>query len=321
MFSVFFRTFLLWFGLLLPRLIIAQSHELKITSENDAYLWNMHDGYYTNGIFASFHYLPTRLNSRLDSTSRLTKITSTYEIGQLIYNPENVFLVTRQQIDRPYTGYLYASKGFSFFYRNNQVLNVSASLGFTGKNSYARQMQTLIHRTFNFIPPEGWVNQLNSEFSFNLRGEYMHGLLPQRQQRWLDVFASARAELGTPFTRASAGLLFQIGLFQKASESALFQARIRRNSSHQKPEIFFFFHPQLRYQWYNSTIQGGIFLSDKGPATGDITRFLYLHQLGVTAAFHRFTLSSTFAYTQREARLMQKKAEQYGGFSIAYRFN
>ncbi|MDR6193946.1 lipid A deacylase LpxR family protein [Siphonobacter sp. SORGH_AS_0500] len=319
--SAFLRFVFLWFGLLLPQLLLAQSHELKVTSENDAYLWNRHDGYYTNGIFASFHYLPSKLNNRLDSTRKVTKITSTYQIGQMIYNPENVFLVTTRQIDRPYTGYLYAQKGFSFFYRKNQVLNVSASLGFTGKHSYAKQIQTLIHKTFNFIPPEGWVKQLNSEFSLNLRGQYFHSLLPPKRQRWLEVFTSAQVELGTPFTSASAGLLFQLGLFQKASESSLFNAQISRNSDHQKPEIYFFFHPQLRYQLYNSTIQGGLFLQDKGPATGPITPFVYLHQLGITAAFHRLTLSSTFSYTQREARLMREKAEHYGGFAIAYRFN
>lgn len=319
--SAFFRILLFGFSLLLPHLMAAQSHELQVISENDAYLWNKHDGYYTNGIFLNFHYLPTRLNARLDSTHKVTKITSTYQIGQMIYNPENVFLVTTHQIDRPYTGYLYAQKGYSFFYRKNRVLNVCASFGFTGKNSYAKQMQTLIHNTFDFIPPEGWVNQLNSELSFNLRGRYVHGLLPRQPKRWLDVFASAQLELGTPFTNASAGFLVQIGLFQKASESSLFNARISRNSSPQKPEIYFFFHPQLKYQLYNSTIQGGLFIQDKGPATGDITHLLYLHQLGVTAAFQRFTISSTFSYTQREALRMQKKSEQYGGFAIAYRFN
>ncbi|PQA58499.1 lipid A deacylase LpxR family protein [Siphonobacter curvatus] len=306
---------------LLSRLALAQtySQEIQITSENDAYRWTLHDGYYTNGFFVSYRYVPRRWNERRDSTSRLQKVISTYQLGQQIFNPENVFLAQRNQIDRPYTGYLYASKGFTFFYRQNHVLQLDLALGTIGPRSGAENIQKFIHRTFDYIPPVGWRNQLNNEWGLNLNAQYAYNLIPA-PKKWLDLYALGQAQLGTTFTRASVGLLLQIGLFRPASESALFHSRISRNPSSSSPELYLFFQPGYQYQVYNATVQGGLFRSNKGPGAGEITRGVYQHQIGLTYASRRFTLQATLDLKQKEARSMQNEVEKYGGFSAAYRF-
>jgi len=314
---------LLFIFLLLTCPAYSQEHpyELKVVTENDSYRWKLHDGYYTNGLFIHFNYLPRRLNARIPEESRLVKITSSYQVGQMMFNPESITDVTPDQIDRPYAGYLFARKGFTFLYRNGNVLNASLSVGTIGPASLARPAQLLIHRTFHFKRPYGWANQVNNEIGLNAQLQYQYDFIRSAAiNKWIDVHGTSQVTLGSTFTNASAGLLFQIGLLERADQSAMYDARINRGDqrARRSTELFVYFHPQYLYQVYNATVQGGLFTSDKGPVVAPISPWLYRHETGFVLARHRWTATVTYALKQREATTMHH-VEKYGGFSLAYR--
>lgn len=295
-------------------------YELKVVSENDVYRWTYHDGYYTNGLYFTYTYLPRRLNQRLQPTQKLTKVISTYQMGQAMFTPELVDDVTPTEIDRPYAGYLFLQKGFTFFYRNGHVLTTSLSVGTIGKASLAQAAQTFIHKTLDFLPPRGWVNQVKDEVGVNAQIQYGYDFIPTGS-KWLDVHGTSQVTLGNTFTNASAGVLVQVGLFNRPEQSAMYGARVNR-LNHEQPqaaEFYVFFYPQYQYQVYNATVEGGLFRQDKGPVLGEINREVYMQELGFVFAQNRWTAMVTYWLKHREAKAMHT-VEKYGGFTFAYRF-
>lgn len=297
-------------------------YELKVTSENDNYCLQYHDGYYTNGLFVNFTYVPDRLNQRIDETRKLTKITSSYQLGQMIFTPENIKTDALDQFDRPYAGYLYAQKGMTFFYKRGHVLNANLSVGTVGKASLAQQTQSFIHTAFDLTPPKGWRYQVRDALGVNAQVQYWHAFIPVSwRRRWFDVHGTSQATFGTTFVNASAGLLFQLGLFQKADQSSLYDARIDRKSSpgSNSAEFYVFYHPRYQYQVHNATVAGSLFESHEGAILASINPWLYRHDIGLVFAKPRWTFQVVYSFKQREAASM-KHNEQYAGLSVAYRF-
>ena len=321
--SLFFYLVSVISGYLITGPAYGQEHpyEIKLVTENDSYRWNLHDGYYTNGLFVRFNYLPRRLNARIPEGGQLAKVTSSYEVGQMMFNPEKITDINPDQIDRPYAGYLFARKSVTFLYRSGNVLNANVSLGTIGPASLAQPAQLLIHRTFHFKRPHGWSNQVNDEVGLNAQVQYQYDFIRSSAVRkWIDLHGTSQITLGNTFTNASVGALLQIGLFEWAAQSAMYDARVNRGRRRaRKPaELFVYFHPQYQYQVYNATVQGGLFRHDKGPVLAPINPWVYGHETGFVFARHRWTAVVTYSLKQREASTM-RHLEKYGGFSLAYR--
>ncbi|GAB4026094.1 lipid A deacylase LpxR family protein [Spirosoma koreense] len=298
-------------------------YEVKVTSENDNYCLQFHDGYYTNGLFLTVNYLPNRLNNRIREGDKLTKITASYQLGQMIFTPGIISdKITIDLIDRPYAGYLFLEKSMSFFYKRGHVLKTSLAVGTTGRNALGQQTQLFIHRLFDLVRPSGWGYQVKNEVGVNAQAQYWHKLIRADQgKKWFDVHAATQLTVGNTFTNASAGLLFQIGRFAPAHQSAFFDARIDRRPSAAQPatEFFFFFQPACQYQLYNATVEGGFFNDNRGSVVAGINHWLYRNEAGVVFSQPRWTFQLTYTFKQREAVSM-KQAEQYAGLSAAYRF-
>ncbi|MEO8884595.1 MAG: lipid A-modifier LpxR family protein, partial [Mucilaginibacter sp.] len=83
----------------------AQTHstEIGLQTDNDAYLMQGSDRYYTNGFFLFYrHALKVA-----DGTSLKNKILG-LELGQKIFNAQSGRIPSVVYLDRPFAGYLYA---------------------------------------------------------------------------------------------------------------------------------------------------------------------------------------------------------------------
>ncbi|WP_170061182.1 lipid A deacylase LpxR family protein [Spirosoma aerolatum] len=296
-------------------------YELNVSSENDNYCLNLHDGYYTNGLFVTLNYAPVGLNNRIRETSRLSKIVGQYQAGQMIFTPEFVTpKTTKDLMDRPFAGYLYAQKGLTFFYKKGHVLKTSVSVGTIGENSLAEQTQIFIHKTFDLLHPKGWNYQIHNEVGVNLQGQYWHELLPAcwRKSRF-DLHSLSQLTVGNTFTNASAGLLFRAGRFTQPDQSSWFNARVGREASHTSTEFYMFVQPAFQYQLYNATVQGGYFTNDAGAILSPLRHWGYRYDIGLLFSPPRWTFQIMYTYKQREAATMRHN-EQFGGLTMAYRF-
>src|SRR5688572_3133182 len=109
------------------------SKEVSIVTDNDRYLLQGKDGYYTNGISFAYHVISGRASKNI-------KRISSFELGQKIFNPYSRKIFTADQIDRPVAGYLYGSYVSSAF-RHRQLLRWGFSIGTVGTSSQAENIQ------------------------------------------------------------------------------------------------------------------------------------------------------------------------------------
>lgn len=73
------------------------------------------------------------------------------------------------------------------------------------------------------------------------------------------------------------------------------------------------------YQFYNSTIQGGLYLKDKGPITSTIEPWVIKQQLGIGFAAKRYNVKLELVFQSREAK-SQRQTHSYGGLHVGWRF-
>jgi len=300
-------------------LIYAQNfkNELGLKSDNDSYLGQGSDRYYTNGLFLNFRHaldqqkLPQGIEKK------------TYEItlGQKMFNPYSGYAPDPATQDRPFAGYLYAEGAMNWFYSNESVLKTSVQVGTTGKNSLAEAGQKLLHRVIGFYDLEGWDYQIKNELALNLSAQYTR-LIGRVADNAVEFSFEGYGNLGTTFTGAGAGLLFRTGSLNQLFNSAYTNAVIGNNAKTKalvKREFFFYAKPQLNLVGYDATIQGSLF-NNNSPVTFGQKPIVFAQQLGVDYSSQRFTFDFGVIFKTKEVKSVAR-AHQWGSISMFYRFD
>lgn len=288
-------------------------NELSFKTDNDAYLLEKKDGYYTNGLFL-------KLNTATEKNNH--KIINSYELGQMIFTPQDVnFYRDGSGIDRPFCGYLYITYNRAVFLPKDQVVQWAVSLGTVGPNALGQNVQELIHRWFEFKTFRSWDTQISNEIGLNLTAKYATTLSPLKTDL-VKVVPELEATIGNLLTNAKMGGYICFGLMEKASNCGLFNAGISRSTIDKKHdvELFVYWHPQFMYQAYNATVQGGFFSKDMSDITAPIWSTIYTQSFGVSFAAKRFTTKLEIVYLTQEAKT-QKSPQRYASMGVGYRFN
>lgn len=295
----------------------AYKNEFGFKSDNDSYLAQGSDRYYTNGLFIYFRHAmdQEQLNPKLEK--------KTYEIsvGQEMYNPISGYAPDPTRQDRPFAGYLYGGAALNWFYSNESILKVSAKLGTTGPNSLAEDGQELLHDVVGFYALDGWQYQIKNALTINFSGQYTR-LLHRAENNATDFSFEGYANVGTIFNGAGAGILFRAGGLNQLFNSAYTNAVIGNKSKTKalvKREVFFYAKPQLNVIAYDATIQGSMF-NDNDPITFGVKPIVFAQQLGVNYSSQRFTFDFGMIFETKEVK-STAKAHQYGSISMFYRFN
>lgn len=292
-------------------------NEFGFKSDNDSYLGQGSDRYYTNGLFINFR----RAMDQQKLREGLEKKTYEITLGQKMYNPYSGYAPDPARQDRPFAGYLYAEGNMSWFYSNESIIKTTVQIGTTGKNSLAEAGQKLLHRTFGFYDTGGWDYQIKNEITLNLSAQYTR-LLARVADNALEFSFEGYANAGTTFDGAGAGILFRTGSLNQLFNSAYTNAVIGNNAktkSMVKREIFFYAKPQLNVVAYDATIQGSLFNNDS-PVTFGQKPVVFAQQLGVNYSSERFTIDYGMLFKTREIK-SSARAHQWGSISMFYRFN
>lgn len=292
-------------------------NEFGFKSDNDSYLGQGSDRYYTNGLFINFRHAADQQKLK----EGLEKKTYEISIGQKMYNPYSGYAPDPATQDRPFAGYLYAEGAMNLFYSNESSLRTSVQVGTTGKNSLAEAGQKLLHRTFGFYETGGWEQQIKNELALNLSAQYTK-LLTRVADNAVEFSFEGYANLGTTFSGAGAGILFRTGSLNQLFNSAYTNAVIGNNAKTKalvKHEFFFYAKPQLNVVAYDATIQGSLFNNDS-PVTFNQKPIVFAQQLGVNYSSQRFTVDYSMLFKTKEIK-STAKAHQWGSISLFYRFN
>jgi lipid A 3-O-deacylase len=291
-------------------------NELGLRSDNDSYLGQGSDRYYTNGLFFNFRHALDQQKL----AQGLEKKTYEISLGQKLFNPYSGDAPNPATQDRPFAGYLYAEGVMNWFYSNESIIKASAQIGTTGKNSLGEAGQKLLHSTFGFYDIAGWDYQINNELALNLSGQYTK-LLTRVADNAVEFSLEGYANLGTTFTGAGAGLLFRTGSLNQLFNSAYTNAVIGNHAKTKalvKREFFFYAKPQLNFVAYDATIQGSMF-NNNSPVTFGQKAFVFAQQIGADYSSQRFTVDFNVIFKTREIK-SSAMAHQWGSLGLFYRF-
>jgi lipid A 3-O-deacylase len=290
-------------------------YQYATTIDNDQYINPNHDRYYTDGTLLSLTYAA----KKPAPDRKLIKKVIEFQFGQQIYNSRTAHVYCSCVFDRPLTGYLFANGSFDWFYRNESALKLTIQLGTIGPNALGQQVQDAFHNLFDLYPAGPWPKyELNNAFGAELDLDYKK-MLYKTSGDWFDIAADPEAMLGNTFTLVNAGMQLRLGNLGKLYESASTNSRVTNDRDNTlKHEFYFFAEPQLSYVAYNATIEGGLFIKDKGP-TFDIYHIVYVQQLGLQFASARWSASYTAFIKTREVK-STALGDQWGSIGIAYRF-
>jgi lipid A 3-O-deacylase len=292
-------------------------NEFGFKSDNDSYLGQGSDRYYTNGLFINFRHARDQQKLKASVEKKIYEIS----IGQKMYNPYSGYAPDPATQDRPFAGYLYAEGAVNLFYSNESSLKTGIQIGTTGKNSLAEAGQKLLHRTFGFYETGGWDQQIKNELALNLAAQYTK-LLTRVADNAVDFSFEGYVNLGTTYSGAGAGILLRTGSLNQLFNSAYTNAAIGNNAKTKalvKHEFFFYAKPQLNLVAYDATIQGSLF-NNNSPVTFDQKPLVFAQQLGVNYSSQRFTADYSMLFKTKEIR-STARAHQWGSISLFYRFN
>lgn len=300
--------------------------QITITDDNDQYLNPNHDRYYTSGDIATYTHAISRDKIK---DSSIVKKTFEIEGGQRIYNSYTAdtfkgpqadpFVYQEWHEDRPFTAYLFGGVSFNWFYKNENTLKFNAEIGAIGPMALGENIQHGFHALFGLYPTRGWKWQLNNAPGVNLRVDYKM-FLCRANGNWFDMSFNPDAWVGNTFTGASAGMQLRIGALNKFFQSAMTNSRVTDDKNENIGREFYFFTvPQVNYVAYDATIEGGLWLKDKGPVTFGIYHWVYQQQFGLEYAKRRWSLSYIAFVRSREVK-STALGDQWASLNFTYRF-
>ncbi len=282
--------------------------ELTFINDNDAFLLQKKDAYYTNGLFLRY----TKAGEK-----RGHKVTRSFEIGQKIYTPLIRKTASPADIDRPYCGYLYLGYQQKTFLPNKSVFQTEASIGIVGSNSFGEELQNSYHSLLHYGPFYGWNYQVQNALGLDLGLSYARTVF--EDSSWIQWVPKADINLGTTFTNAKLGAYLCIGNFESQQNSALWNARVQKSqtTTRRNHELFVYWYPQLVFQGYNATVEGGMFNKGNGAVLGETKRFMFQQNWGLCYARGRVTTRMELIYQTREA-VAQTLPQRYVSLQFSY---
>lgn len=289
--------------------------ELGLITDNDLYTSSKNDQYYTNGLQLFYRYLSKKENPAL-----IKKINE-FRIGQFMYMPRKIYVDEEEKVDRPFAGYLFGEYGNSLFYTNQSVLKKYVQIGFIGSNSFADRVQSGTHKLFHYTSFEEWDYQIKNDLGIQLYGMYSKPILHSIQNNTFDFNWQSEAKIGTVFNSLSTTVVARIG-FKKLlpiSDSNFYGASISRGKSLNETEFYFYMAPSFNIQFYDATIQGGLFNNDS-PVTFDIKPFRFNGEAGLRYRKNNWNLSYAFVYRGKEVKFHRNIGYFYGSIMLSYLF-
>ena len=288
--------------------------EWSLAHDNDLYLFNRQDQYYTNGILLSFRKAADSTRLRTHEHNRTWSVYA----GQKLYTAYTGQIHTMNEVDRPITAYLFAGANLAHYYTNESVLSLSAELGTIGRRALGKQAQEVVHRVLHLYEIAGWEYQLENAFGADISAEYARKIY-RNPHRWFDVTAQAVGTLGLTNTRLSVAPTFRLGRLNRLHSTAYFSSRLQSRAATVANELFFYYKPQLSWVGYDATIQGGLFRQDKGPVSFRPARWVFANQVGVMYAHRKITCSLQYIFSTKESSSMFFR-HQYGSLGVSFRY-
>lgn len=217
-----------------------------VTIQNDFLNYRGHgtDRYYTGGHQASLLFC----NSRRVVSHHQVSVT------QQLYTPDNLQDTSVRYSDYPYAGLLFATYRIQHRMLTSKTrCSISASFGYSGKRSGARQTQQFLHRAIGDEIPQGWDHIVQN-------GPFVQFELVLGQPLLAVSVATAMLcqsiEVGSMFQRVRWGLSILVGA--AAMPLGSFTLFTEQRQTNKKYGVGFFVTPTITRVFKNRLLQGSL---------------------------------------------------------------
>jgi len=287
--------------------------EILLTNENDFYLLNGQDSYYTNGFFAQFS---------IAKQKKEQKIINQFSIAQTMFTTHNRRYVWSglEPLDRPYCGYLSIKYTRNRFLSSNQLFAYAVDFGGTGDYALAQKLYSWYHKKLGLFEYPYWDFQIPTSIGINVSIKYAKSYTTQNKH-W-QITPTYEATLGNYFINTKAGVYLTTGSFKTINNSVLFNSLIstKNNQSNSKKQFIYYLYPQIILQGYNATIQGEMNKTyDSTVFTTKPQPIIFQSTLGAAYAKNRITAKLEYVFQTREV-INQITNHRWVGFHFGYRF-
>lgn len=235
-----------------------------------------------------------------------------------MYNAYTANIRYIEEVDRPITAYLFLAANIDHYFANETFLSFAGEVGTIGQRALGRQFQEGIHKVLRLYDIAGWEYQLENAVGLDASVRY-GGLLYRNAARWFDLLGQAAATLGTNHTGLSITPTLRFGRINPLNQSTYTSSRLQASGKSAGKELFFYYSPRLNFVGYDATLQGGMFLHNKGPVTYTPARWVWYNQIGLMYAKNALSLHIQYIFYTKEVPGMFFR-HRYGSVGMGYRF-
>ena len=248
---------------------------------------------------------------------------TTYDLGQLVFNPDDTSRQVPDPNDRPYAGLLYL--GLTTYLQHDESLHgLKLFIGVVGPASLGEAIQKTTHRVFLYNMPQGWDSQLKNEPVVNLLYEYRHRytLTPRDAAVGVELIPMGSAMLGNFLIQAQAGTQFRIGYHLPDDFGTTLLRGIgylpfpQSDATHHSWGIYAFAGGSASIVARNLTLDGNTFANSRS-----VDKRLFVPALEVGASLWSRRLQASFSYVMMGKEFYgQQVREDYGSILLSYFF-
>lgn len=293
---MYLRGFLLFLSLFLSTQLFAQdslvNREYSLRNDNDFYLLNDSDRYYSNGLLFNYRWEPQMFANR-DSIKRVFDL----GVAHRIFTPQDLLISDVNDFHRPYAGLVSAEFTYTAYTKSTAGRSLGLEMGLVGKASGGQGFQEWYHNAVGFPAPRGWEYQIPNEFIIDLKGElYRQVVLTPGV---LDLISGSSFSLGTGFTHVMQRLDLRLGKLQWLRNSSFTNALLGKGSDGIPKHNYIFLGYGLQYVAHNITINGSIW-NDDAPHTETSRPWVRHLRLGFASSSRKATFKFTYNWSSPE---------------------
>jgi lipid A 3-O-deacylase len=288
------------------------------------------DHHYTNGLELSYLSIEDHLWDWFRSGSNLLPGVADEDhvrvgltLGQSIFTPDDTVATQPLPDQRPYAGWLYLGVAV-VANQGNELDTWALNLGVVGPSAKAQQVQNSFHDWISSAHANGWDNQLQDEFGYQLLFEHRWRNIGGGKKRVgpveMDFSPHVGFSLGNIATYANAGITLRIG---RDLRNDFGVPRIRPSLPGSA-----FFQPRDGMGWYVFAgidargVAYNIFL-DGDASTYDVNirkeTFVYDGQAGLAVVWRKFRFAYTYVIRSHEFK-GQQQPDRFGSVGLTFRF-
>lgn len=288
------------------------THEVSIQVDNDQFIPNSTDRYYSNGIVLSW-------DRTVDTTGFLKVVNAKKAIitGRLehkIYTPSEITYYDQRRHDRPYASTLVVTGGLRFFTRKNQFMQADITLGVSGPMALGQKMQEWWHQQIGIFRPRGWENQIANSPVVAMHFRFSRQWF---QEKFIDVISNSEINIGSMLVNMKHGAVVRIGNPLPLLLSAYAGGNLQNGPIVKRTEVYLLFGGAFEYVNHNGLIEGN-WIGNESPHTMEREPWVFHGEYGIELS--TWKVSAGFIYKTLSKEVRNGARHRYASIKLGFRF-